>query len=65
MGVIKPAPGDRCTGEAFFISIVSFISLVSFMHLDDVEGAATVVSFILWGLNGPAYLVDMIAAYCL
>jgi hypothetical protein len=26
---------------------------------------ATVVSFILWGLNGPAYLVDLIAAYCL
>ena len=27
--------------------------------------ATTVVSFILWGLNGPAYLVDLIAAYCL
>ena len=27
--------------------------------------AATAVSFILWGLNGPAYLVDLIAAYCL
>jgi hypothetical protein len=26
---------------------------------------ATVVSFVLWGLNGPAYLVDLIAAYCL
>jgi hypothetical protein len=26
---------------------------------------ATVVSFILWGLNGPAYLIDLIAAYCL
>jgi len=26
---------------------------------------ATVVSFILWGLNGPAYLVDLIAAFCL
>ncbi len=25
---------------------------------------ATVVSFVLWGLNGPAYLVDLIAAYC-
>jgi hypothetical protein len=23
------------------------------------------VSFVLWGLNGPAYLVDMIEAYCL
>ena len=23
------------------------------------------VSFVLWGLNGPAYLVDLIAAYCL
>jgi hypothetical protein len=23
------------------------------------------VSFVLWGLNGPAYLIDMIAAYCL
>ena len=27
--------------------------------------AVTLVSFILWGLNGPAYLVDLIAAYCL
>ena len=27
--------------------------------------AATVVSFVLWGLNGPAYLVDLVAAYCL
>ena len=27
--------------------------------------AATLVSFVLWGLNGPAYLVDLIAAYCL
>ena len=27
--------------------------------------AATAVSFVLWGLNGPAYLVDLIAAYCL
>ena len=27
--------------------------------------AATVVSFVLWGLNGPAYLVDLITAYCL
>jgi len=27
--------------------------------------AATAVSFALWGLNGPAYLVDLIAAYCL
>ena len=27
--------------------------------------AATVVSFVLWGVNGPAYLVDLIAAYCL
>jgi len=26
--------------------------------------AATVVSFVLWGVNGPAYLVDLIAAYC-
>ncbi len=23
------------------------------------------VSFVLWGLNGPAYLVDLIATYCL
>jgi hypothetical protein len=23
------------------------------------------VSFILWGLNGPAYLVDLIETYCL
>ena len=27
--------------------------------------ATTAVSFVLWGLNGPAYLVDLIAAYCL
>ena len=27
--------------------------------------AATAVSFILWGLNGPAYLVDLIETYCL
>jgi hypothetical protein len=27
--------------------------------------AVTAVSFVLWGLNGPAYLVDLIAAYCL
>jgi MFS family permease len=27
--------------------------------------AATAMSFVLWGLNGPAYLVDLIAAYCL
>jgi hypothetical protein len=26
---------------------------------------ATAVSFVLWGLNGPAYLIDLIAAYCL
>jgi hypothetical protein len=23
------------------------------------------VTFVLWGLNGPAYLIDMIEAYCL
>jgi len=33
--------------------------------LASLVAAATVVSFILWGLNGPAYLVDLIAAYCL
>ena len=27
--------------------------------------AATALSFVQWGLNGPAYLVDLIAAYCL
>jgi hypothetical protein len=27
--------------------------------------AATAVSFVLWGLNGPAYLVNLIEAYCL
>ena len=27
--------------------------------------AAVLVSFLLWGLNGPAYLVDLVAAYCL
>ena len=26
--------------------------------------AAAVVSFILWGLNGAAWLVDLVAAYC-
>ena len=33
--------------------------------LASLVAAASVVSFILWGLNGPAYLVDLIAAYCL
>jgi hypothetical protein len=27
--------------------------------------AAIAVTFILWGVNGPAYMVDLIAAYCL
>lgn len=27
--------------------------------------ALIALSFLLWGLNGPAYLVDLIAAYCL
>ncbi len=27
--------------------------------------AAVAVSFVMWGLNGPAYLIDLIAAYCL
>lgn len=27
-------------------------------------GVAIAGSFVLWGLNGPAYLVDLIAAYC-
>jgi len=31
----------------------------------DLVIAATAVSFILGGVNGPAYLVDLIAAYCL
>jgi hypothetical protein len=26
--------------------------------------SATALSFVLWGVNGPAYLVDLIAAYC-
>ncbi len=26
--------------------------------------AATAVSFVLWGLNGPAYLVSLIETYC-
>jgi len=26
---------------------------------------ATIVSFVLWGVNGPAYLVDLIQTYCL
>jgi len=27
--------------------------------------AVVAVTFVLWGTNGPAYLVDLIAAYCL
>ena len=27
--------------------------------------AAVAVSFVMWGVNGPAYLIDLIAAYCL
>ena len=27
--------------------------------------ALSLMSFVLWGVNGPAYLVDLIAAYCL
>jgi len=27
-------------------------------------GAATVVSFVLWGVNGPAYLIGLIETYC-
>ena len=26
---------------------------------------AVLLSFVLWGVNGPAYLVDLVAAYCL
>ena len=26
--------------------------------------AVIAVTFVLWGTNGPAYLVDLIAAYC-
>jgi len=26
--------------------------------------ALVAVSFVMWGLNGPAYLIDLIAAYC-
>ena len=26
--------------------------------------AATFVSFVLWGVNGPAYLIGLIEAYC-
>jgi hypothetical protein len=26
--------------------------------------AATAVSFVLWGVNGPTYLIELIAAYC-
>jgi hypothetical protein len=33
--------------------------------LASLVAAATILSFVLWGLNGPAYLVDLIAAYCL
>jgi anti-sigma-K factor RskA len=27
--------------------------------------AVIAVTFVLWGTTGPAYIVDMIAAYCL
>jgi len=27
--------------------------------------ALTGISFVMWGTNGPAYIVDLIAAYCL
>ena len=27
--------------------------------------ALTAISFVLWGTNGPAYIVDVVAAYCL
>jgi anti-sigma-K factor RskA len=27
--------------------------------------AATAVTFVFWGTNGPAYIVDLVAAYCL
>ena len=27
--------------------------------------AVVAVTFVLWGINGPAYLVDLIATYCL
>jgi hypothetical protein len=26
--------------------------------------AAIAASFVMWGLNGPAYLIDLVAAYC-
>jgi hypothetical protein len=26
--------------------------------------AVTAVSFVLWGLNGPAYLIGLIETYC-
>ena len=29
-----------------------------------VTAAVIAVTFVLWGVNGPAYLVDLIAAYC-
>ena len=27
--------------------------------------ALTGLTFVLWGTNGPAYIVDLVAAYCL
>ena len=27
--------------------------------------AMTGMTFVLWGTNGPAYIVDLVAAYCL
>ncbi len=30
-----------------------------------IVAVAAGVSFVLWGTNGPAYLVDLIASYCL
>lgn len=28
-------------------------------------GIVIALTFVLWGVNGPAYLVDLFAAYCL
>ena len=50
------APADAPDGRSnwFTVGAVAIALLVG----------VTVVSFVLWGLNGPAYLVSLIETYC-
>ena len=50
--------GDRPQGWVAWTQIAAWVAAALVV-------AATAVSIVLWGLNGPAYLVDLIAAYCL